>query len=224
MKTEVLYINKPLIYDEPYALLPESYNRDFIDEFLSREADTYKVIINCIGGDVQVSFDVLSKINNSKKNIFIEVNGLCASSAVLLLFSNKETIVPSDSVIMTHEVSICKKVTLSNIDEIRESLEKMSSGIIGETYAKKLKQKDFDLMSLLNGEHWFTGAEFCQLFNFSSTSASGENYLNEANAFFANNLGYIKTIEKIEKPQEKKEIETNVNKIKIINTQKLIKL
>ena len=224
MKTEVLYINKPLIYDPPYAFMPEYFHREFIDEFLSREADQYKMIINCVGGDILDGFDVLSKINNSKKNILIEVNGLCASAAVLLLFSNKETIVPSNSVIMTHEVSTCTKVTLLNIDEIRESLEKMSSGLIVETYAKKLKQKDFDLMTLLNGEHWFTGAEFCQLFNFSSTSASGENYLNVANAFFANNSGYIKTLEKIQNPLEKKEIETNENKIKFINTQKLIKL
>ena len=224
MKTEVLYINKPLIYNDPWAFFQEFYDRNFIDEFLGREADIYKVIINCIGGDILVGFDFLSKINNSEKNILIEVNGLCASSAVLLLFSNKETIVPSNSVIMTHEVSTCTKVTLSNIEEIRESLEKMSAGIIGETYAKKLKQKDFDLMTLLNGEHWFTGEEFCQLFNFSSTPASRENYLNVANTFFANNSGYIKTLEKIEKPLEKKEIETNENKIKIINTQKLIKL
>ena len=224
MKTEVLYINKPLIYDPPYAFMPEFYHREFLDEFLNREADTYKVIINCVGGDILDSFDVLSKINNSKKNVLVEVNGLCASAAVLLLFSNKETIVPSNSVIMTHEVSTCTKVTLSNIDEIRESLEKMSSAVIGETYAKKLKQKDFDLMTLLNGEHWFTGEEFCQLFNFSSVSASGGNYLNVANTFFANNSGYIKTLEKIEKPLPKKEIETNTNKIKIINTQKLIKL
>ena len=224
MKTEVLYINKPLIYDDPWAFFPEFYDRNFIDEFLSKEADIYKVIINCIGGDILVGFDFLSKINNSEKNILIEVNGLCASASVLLLFSNKETRVPSNSVIMTHDVSTYTKVTLSNIDEIRESLEKMSSGLIVETYAKKLKQKDFDLMTLLNGEHWYTGEEFCQLFNFSSTSASGEYYLNEANAFFANNSGYIKTIEKIERPQEKQEMETNLNKIKIINTQKLIKL
>ena len=224
MKTEVLYINKPLVYDPPYAFMPEFFHREFIDEFLGREADQYKMIINCVGGDILDSVDVLSRINNSKKNILIEVNGLCASAAVLLLFSNKETIVPSNSVIMTHEVSTCTKVTLSNIDEIRESLEKMSSGLIVETYAKKLKQKDFDLMTLLNGEHWYTGSEFCQLFNFSSAPASGENYLNVANAVFANNSGYIKTLEKIEMPLEKKEIETNPNKIKFINTQKLIKL
>lgn len=224
MKTEILYINKPLIYDEPYSFFSEFYDRDFFEEFLNKDADKYKVVINCIGGNILNSLDILSKINNSEKNILIEVNGLCASSAVLLLFSNKETIVPYDSVIMTHDVGLSTKVTLSNIEEIRESLEKMSSGIIVGTYAKKLKQKDFDLMSLLNGEHWFTGSEFCQLFNFSSTVPSEGNYLNVANDFYSNNSGYIKTLEKIGVSREKKEIETNINKIKIINTQKLIKL
>ena len=224
MKTEILYINKPLIYDDPYSFFSEFYDRDFFEDFLNKDADRYKVVINCIGGNVLDSLDILSKINNSEKNISIEVNGLCASSAVLLLFSNKETKVPYNSVIMTHEVSHCAKVTLSNIDEIRASLEKISSGLIVETYAQKLKQKDFDLMSLLNGEHWFTGSEFCQLFNLSLTSPSDENYLNLANDFFSNNSGYIKTLEKIGEPREKKETETNINKIKIINTQKLIKL
>ena len=224
MKTEILYINKPLIYDEPNSYYSGFYDRDFFEDFLSKDADKYKVEINSIGGNILDTLDVLSKINNSEKDILIKVNGLCASSVVLLLFSNKETIVPYNSVIMTHDVSLSTKVTLSNIEEIRASLEKMSSGIIAETYAQKLKQKDFDLMSLLNGEHWFTGAEFCQLFNLSLTSPSDENYLNVANDFFSNNSGYIKTLEKIGEPREKKEIETNTNKIKIINTQKLIKL
>ena len=224
MKTEILYINKPLIYDEIYSLFSEFYGRDFFEEFLNKDADRYKIVINCVGGNIFDSLDILSKINNSEKNISIEVNGLCASSAVLLLFSNKETRVPYNSVIMTHEVSHFAKVTLSNIDEIRASLEKISTGLIVETYAQKLKQKDFDLMSLLNGEHWFTGTEFCQLFNLSLTSPTGENYLNVANGFFANNSGYINTLEKIGKPREEKGIETNTNKIKIINTQKLIKL
>lgn len=224
MKTEILYINQPLIYNDPYSYFSEFYDRDFFEEFLNKDADRYKVVINCIGGNVLDSLDILSKINNSEKNILIEVNGLCASSAVLLLFSNKETIVPYNSVIMTHDVGLSTKVTLSNIEEIRASLEKMSSGIIVETYAQKLKQKDFDLMSLLYGEHWFTGAEFCQLFNLSLTSPSDENYLNLANDFYSNNSGYIKTLEKIGEPREKKETETNTNKIKIINTQKLIKL
>ena len=224
METEILYINKPLIYNDPYSYYSDFYDRDFFEEFLNKDADRYKVVINSIGGNVLNSLDVLSKINNSEKNILIEVNGLCASSVVLLLFSNKETKVPYDSVIMTHDISLSTKVTLSNIDEIRASLEKMSSGIIVETYAKKLKQKDFDLMTLLKGEHWFTGSEFCQLFDLSLTSPSNENYLNVANDFFSNNSGYIKTLKKIGEPREKKEIETNINKIKIINTQKLIKL
>ena len=226
MKTEILYINKPLIYNEPDSYYSDFYHRDFFEEFLSKDADRYKVVINCIGGNILDSLDILSKINNSEKNILIEVNGLCASSAVLLLFSNKETNVPYNSVIMTHDISLYTKVTLSKIEEIRASLEKMSSGIIVETYAKKLKQKDFDLMTLLYGEHWFTGAEFCQLFNLSLTSPSpsDENYLNVANDYFSSNSGYINTLEKIGEPREKKEIETNINKIKIINTQKLIKL
>ena len=75
MKTEIIYINKPIIYDDPYSFFSEYYDRDFFEEFLNKEADRYKVVINCIGGNVLDSLDILSKINNSKKNISIEVNG-----------------------------------------------------------------------------------------------------------------------------------------------------
>lgn len=116
------------------------------------------VHINSTGGDPFSAIAIGHSIRHSDKDITINVAGLCASAAVLILCSGRRVTSAFNSLFMIHGVSALLEdsYNLVELEKIKSSLEKVQA-TIEKTLNTRLKDVD------LSKEEWLTADEALQL-------------------------------------------------------------
>lgn len=107
-------INNPLkIIESPdgriidYYLIGEIDNiRDYID-FLrevenAKSTDIIRIHINCPGGDGDTAWHIVDKLRESRANIDIYIEGVCASAATLIMLAGNTWHIQPHSYVMIH--------------------------------------------------------------------------------------------------------------------------
>lgn len=190
----------------------------------SAEGRDLKIYINSPGGDAFAGIAIHNMLSrySGKKEVFIE--GLAASAASIIAMAGDIINIPKNAFLMIHRAST---ITYGNINDIKETLnllEKMDN-TIAETYTlhsvnDTTKEKFLELM---DAETWLNGIEAKEYFNVTVTenikmvASCNNSEIWERYKHLPNSIkDSIQNIKNEKNIKEKKELENEIEKLKLI--------
>jgi ATP-dependent Clp endopeptidase proteolytic subunit ClpP len=140
------------IYDEigDYGVSLEQFTSDFN---AVRDRDSVKLYLNSPGGEVFTGlgiYNLLSKISNK---LTIEVTGLAASIASIILLSADERIIDNGSFVMIHDPFMTTAGTSEEIRKDADTLDKIKDQIVN-IYIDRTGLSKEEIVSLMSDETW----------------------------------------------------------------------
>ena len=130
--------------------------RNLIDGIKENKIELH---INSYGGSVFASIAIFNYLNTLNKEIITYNDGICASGASIILMAGKESNAYKNAMIMIHRASTFCWGNCNELKEQAEILEKLDNSTVLETYKKKFKGTDEELMDLIDSETWISASE-----------------------------------------------------------------
>lgn len=125
-----------------------------------------KVYLNSPGGDPFAAMTMCNLLKRHSATITIQIDGLAASAATLIVCAGNRVLAPAGAMMMFHnvKVGIMGYFTADKLRELADGNDKIEKAI-AEAYATKSKLPEKELAKLLDGENWKTAKE-CKALGF----------------------------------------------------------
>lgn len=127
--------------------------------FENIEQEEIELHINSYGGSVFASVSIFNYLQGLNKNITTVNDGLCASGASLIFMAGNERIMPKNTTLMIHRASSFGWGNCNDLRTLANTLEKLDSSTVFETYRTKFTGTDEQLIDLIDSETWITAEE-----------------------------------------------------------------
>lgn len=132
--------------------------KDFRQQLKDVKTPVLNLRINSPGGSVTEAAAMLEALDKHKARIEIDVDGLAASAASVLMMAGDHVRVASNSLIMIHDPH---SMAVGDAREMRRTAELLDKvrGQILDTYMRRVKMSRGELEAAMAAETWYTGAE-----------------------------------------------------------------
>lgn len=143
----------------------EEEKGDFITPKNTRELfesiDTEKIELhlNSFGGSVFASVSILNYLKNLNKDITVIVDGIVASGGSIIAMCGNKIIMPKNATMMIHRASTFGFGNCKELRKIADTLEKIDSSTVLETYKERFKGTEEELQTMLDKETWLKADE-----------------------------------------------------------------
>ena len=153
-------VTEVLLYDQIGAdFLGDGISaKDFRAQLKAIKTPTLNLRINSPGGSVFEAAAMLAALDEHPSRIEVDVDGLAASAASVLMMAGDHIRVASNAMVMIHNPH---GLALGDAEEMRrtaELLDKVREQII-DAYARKSSMSRKELEKAMDAETWFTGSE-----------------------------------------------------------------
>jgi ATP-dependent Clp protease, protease subunit len=122
------------------------------------ETDTITIRLNSPGGDAFDGIAIYNQLKNHKAKVIGYIDGLAASAASIIAMAADELIMNTGSMMMIHEASTFTWGTKADIKKTLNALEGVDKSI-ADIYMTRYNSDREELISLVEGETWFTASE-----------------------------------------------------------------
>ena len=142
------------------------YEREIQSKLKKCRGKPLTIYINSYGGSVAAGMAIANMISRHDALTTAIVDGYCCSIATQIFFSADKCKMPSNAYLMIHAPSGEVQGTAAEMRRSAEALDVIRAGLL-TTYKKKARAttSEEELLSMLDGERWLTGAEAATLFD-----------------------------------------------------------
>jgi|7_EtaG_2_1085326.scaffolds.fasta_scaffold09923_5 ATP-dependent Clp endopeptidase proteolytic subunit ClpP len=114
--------------------------------------------INSAGGDVFEGIAIYNSLKKHQGHITVEIEGLAASMASVIMLAGDEVSASENSLIMIHNPSVGIQGDAKDLTKKAELLDKIKEQMV-DIYSTRTGIKDTDIIEMMNAETWFTATE-----------------------------------------------------------------
>lgn len=132
--------------------------KDFRGQLKAIKSATINLRINSPGGSVTEAAAMLSALDDHPARIEVDVDGVAASAASVVMMAGDHVRVASNALVMIHNPH---GMAMGDAEEMRrtaELLDKVREQIL-DAYGRKSKMSRKKLSEAMDAETWYTGAE-----------------------------------------------------------------
>lgn len=116
------------------------------------------IYLNSPGGDVFEGIEIYNYLKNHDQEVTIEVTGLAASAASVIVMGANKVVMNTGTSLMVHEASTFTWGNKGDIQKALNALETIDTSLV-DIYAEKTDKTTDDISSWLTSEKWFTADE-----------------------------------------------------------------
>jgi ATP-dependent Clp endopeptidase proteolytic subunit ClpP len=118
--------------------------------------------INSAGGDVFEGIAIYNSLKKHNGNINVEIEGLAASMASIIMLAGDNITASENSLIMVHNPSIGIQGESKDLTKKAELLDKIKDQMVG-IYTAKTGMNEKDVIQMMDSETWLTAEEALQV-------------------------------------------------------------
>ena len=137
---------------------------DIKDELAKlKNVDSVNIYVNSPGGGVFAGAAIYNEIKRFNKPTTSYVDGLAASIASLIVLAADKVVIPSNAMIMIHNVWT---VVVGDYNELRDTadkIEKIQDSVVVQAYQDKTGMEKEKITELMDAETWLSGGEAVDL-------------------------------------------------------------
>lgn len=128
------------------------------DRLKNTKASAIKLRVNSPGGDVLEGFAIYNLLNEHKARVEVDIDGLAASIASVIIMAADEIRIASNAMVMVHNPWSCFCGESDDFRAMADLLDKMQ-GSIADAYAARTGQTRAKCIELMNASTWMTATE-----------------------------------------------------------------
>jgi ATP-dependent Clp endopeptidase proteolytic subunit ClpP len=132
--------------------------KNVIEQLNDANGEDILVRINSVGGDVFEGMAMYNALKKYEGNVKIEIEGLSASMASIIMLAGDEVSASENSLIMVHNPSAGVMGESKDLNKRAELLDKMKSQMV-TIYKGKSTISEEEIISMMDEETWFTADE-----------------------------------------------------------------
>ncbi|WP_192944537.1 head maturation protease, ClpP-related [Ligilactobacillus agilis] len=148
------------------AWVYDLFNSDYICPRMIDEAmktgEDLEININSGGGLVSAGQEIYSKLLKYNRKVTINVTGVAASSASLIVMAGDEVNISPVGQIMIHNVSSLTQGDYRAMDKLSETL-KIFNDSLANAYVKKTGKDKTEILNMMDKETWLTADKALEL-------------------------------------------------------------
>ena len=141
--------------------IPASYPKKVKSQLAEADGDDVEININSGGGDVFSGFEIYSEILKYKGNVRINVTGLAASAASVIMCAGECYISPVGTV-MVHCSACCARGNHNDLEKTAETLKTIDESIANAYIAKTGMAKE-EAIAMMEDTTWLTADKAVEL-------------------------------------------------------------
>jgi len=132
--------------------------KNVIEQLNDANGEDILVRINSVGGDVFEGMAMYNALKKYEGNVKVEIEGLSASMASIIMLAGDEVSASENSLIMVHNPSAGVMGESKDLNKRAELLDKMKSQMV-TIYKGKSTISEEEIISMMDEETWFTADE-----------------------------------------------------------------
>lgn len=146
-----------------YGAIDELTAKDFAT-FISQAEGDIKVRINSVGGDVFCSLAIFNLLQEYSGKVEVQIDGLCASAATLIMLAGDTVKAAKNSMLMIHLPSayMAGVYKENDLNAAKSELEQLTTLAIS-MYKEKTNLADEEIAKLMAAETWLMSEQALQL-------------------------------------------------------------
>ena len=141
--------------------IPASYPKKVKSQLAEAAGDDVEININSGGGDVFSGFEIYSEILKYKGNVHINVTGLAASAASVIMCAGECYISPVGTV-MVHCSACCARGNHNDLEKTAEALKTIDESI-ANAYVTKTGMTKEKAVALMEDTTWITAEKAVEM-------------------------------------------------------------
>lgn len=155
-ETNNLTMKEILIYDIIGSF--DLTAKNVIEQIGEANGQDILVRINSVGGDVFEGMAIYNALKKYDGNVKVEIEGLSASMASIIMLAGDEVNASENSLIMVHNPSAGVMGESKDLTKRAELLDKMKSQMV-TIYKGKSNLSEDEIITMMDEETWFTAEE-----------------------------------------------------------------
>ena len=132
--------------------------KDVEEQLRAEDGDEVVVAINSHGGDPFEGLAIARSLERHDAQIIVEVDGLAASAATLIMMAADEIRMPASALMMIHNAWTWAAGDHHDMRKAADTLETIT-GAMMEKYKKRFTGSDEELTEMLDDETWLSAAD-----------------------------------------------------------------
>jgi len=128
-----------------------------------KDVESINLYVNSPGGNVFAGVAIYNLLKRSNKPITAFVDGIAASIASLIILAADKVVMPSNALIMIHNVWMIAAGDAVAFRELADKLDKITDSVLLETYQAKTGISKEKLKVMLDEETWLSAEDAVKL-------------------------------------------------------------